>query len=371
MDTVKWRDGYRQEGCSLFARSVQAACGTLPSLDSNKEEVQPVSLLFLGFQTAAVLAERNARREFKDFLPSNVVLLSQASRSRTEIISHDLSEYGLTDRGLDVIVPRDASRDPRSPLRYHRGHPLFPSGSFLRGRGGIFIASPALSLLQLSLALDECSWLKLAYRFTGTFSLDESAEDGIVERPPLASTQELEAYFSSAAEIGIRGARRSCRLLRQVRNGSASPMESELEIALSRPRSMSGYGCVHATLNDQVRYDELARNLTGHLFARIDLHYQQARYGLEYSGRLPHQWQVPEDVTRQNALAHMGEETDFVTYRQLSDARELELVARKVTRKTRRTWRENLLLPLEQRQAFLDELLREKEFETGAGVLRV
>ena len=184
MDTVKWRDGYRQEGCSLFARSVQAACGTLPSLDSNKEEVQPVSLLFLGFQTAAVLAERNARRGFKDFLPSNEVLLSQASRSRTEIISHDLSEYGLTDRGLDVIVPRDASRDPRSPLRYHRGHPLFPSGSFLRGRGGIFIASPALSLLQLSLALDECSWLKLAYRFTGTFSLDESAEDGIVERPP-------------------------------------------------------------------------------------------------------------------------------------------------------------------------------------------
>ncbi len=67
----------------------------------------------------------------------------------------------------------------------------------------------------------------------------------------------------------------------------------------------------------------------------------------------------------------MGEETDFVTYRQLSDACELELVARKVTRKTRRTWRENLLLPLEQRQAFLDELLREKEFETGAGVLRV
>lgn len=221
-----------------------------------------MSLLFLGFQTSAVLVERNARRGFKDFTPSNVVNLSQASISRAEITSHGLSKCGLDEGGLDIIVPRDASRDPRSPLRYHRGHPSFPAGSFLRGRGGILIASPALSLLQLSLVLDECSWLKLAYRFTGTFSLDDFVEGGIIERPPLTNTQELEAYFFSASEMGMRGARRSCRLLRHVQDGSASPRESELEIALSRPRSKAGYGCVHATLNDRVPYGELARQLT-------------------------------------------------------------------------------------------------------------
>ncbi len=182
-----------------------------------------MSLLFLGFQTSAVLVERNARRGFKNFTPSNVVNLSQASISRAEITSHGLSKCGLDEGGLDIIVPRDASRDPRSPLRYHRGHPSFPAGSFLRGRGGILIASPALSLLQLSLVLDECSWLKLAYRFTGTFSLDDFVEGGIIERPPLTNTQELEAYFFSASEMGMRGARRSCRLLRHVQDGSASP----------------------------------------------------------------------------------------------------------------------------------------------------
>lgn len=311
-----------------------------------------MSLLFLGFQTSAVLVERNARRGFKDFTPSNVVNLSQASISRAEITSHGLSKCGLDEGGLDIIVPRDASRDPRSPLRYHRGHPSFPAGSFLRGRGGILIASPALSLLQLSLVLDECSWLKLAYRFTGTFSLDDFVEGGIIERPPLTNTQELEAYFFSASEMGMRGARRSCRLLRHVQDGSASPRESELEIALSRPRSKAGYGCVHATLNDRVPYGELARQLTGRSFAKIDLHYRKAHYGLEFSGHLPHQWRVPEDISRQNALACMGEDTDFVTYRQLSSAQELTEVARKVTRKTRRTWREDLLRPLEERQAF-------------------
>lgn len=171
--------------------------------------------------------------------------------------------------------------------------------------------------------------------------------------------------------MGMRGARRSCRLLRHVQDGSASPRESELEIALSRPRSKAGYGCVHATLNDRVPYGELARQLTGRSFAKIDLHYRKAHYGLEFSGHLPHQWRVPEDISRQNALACMGEDTDFVTYRQLSSAQELTEVARKVTRKTRRTWREDLLRPLEERQAFLDELLREREFETGAGTLRV
>lgn len=330
-----------------------------------------MSLLFLGFQTSAVLVERNARRGFRDFAPSNVVTLSQASIRRAEIASHGLSEYGLSERGLDIIVPRDASRDPRSPLRYHRGRPSFPTGSFLQGRGGVLIASPALSLLQLSLVLDECSWLKLAYRFTGTFSLDGATECGIVERPPLTSTRELNAYFTSAAEMGMRGARRSCELLRHVQDGSASPRESELEIALSRPRSKAGYGCVHSTLNDRITYGEFACQLTGRGFAKIDLHYREAHYGLEFSGHLPHQLRVPEDISRQNALASMGEDTDFVTYRQLSNAQELTAVARKVTRKTRRTWREDLLRPLEERQAFLNELLREREFETGAGTLRV
>ena len=269
-----------------------------------------MSLLFLGFQTSAVLVERNARRGFKDFTPSNVVNLSQASISRAEITSHGLSKCGLDEGGLDIIVPRDASRDPRSPLRYHRGHPSFPAGSFLRGRGGILIASPALSLLQLSLVLDECSWLKLAYRFTGTFSLDDFVEGGIIERPPLTNTQELEAYFFSASEMGMRGARRSCRLLRHVQDGSASPRESELEIALSRPRSKAGYGCVHATLNDRVPYGELARQLTGRSFAKIDLHVRHIM-GLSLAGIFPHQWRVPEDISRQNALACMGEDTDF------------------------------------------------------------
>ena len=229
-----------------------------------------MSLLFLGFQTSAVLVERNARRGFKDFTPSNVVNLSQASISRAEITSHGLSKCGLDEGGLDIIVPRDASRDPRSPLRYHRGHPSFPAGSFLRGRGGILIASPALSLLQLSLVLDECSWLKLAYRFTGTFSSRRLRGRGRSLSALRSRTRKNSKPISSRPpKGGVRGARRSCRLLRHVQDGSASPRESELEIALSRPRSKAGYGCVHATLNDRVPYGELARQLTGRSFAKI------------------------------------------------------------------------------------------------------
>ena len=124
-------------------------------------------------------------------------------------------------------------------------------------------------------------------------------------------------------------------------------------------------------LNSKVPFDEFAASITGTTFGSIDLHYLMANYGLEYTGKEPHEWRIPEDVARQNALEHMGVEIAFVTTRQLRDARELELVAQKVSRKTRGYWRPEGLSSIERRQAFLDMLLIEREFPSGAGTLVV
>ena len=48
-----------------------------------------------------------------------------------------------------------------------------------------------------------------------------------------------------------------------------------------------------------------------------------------------------------------------------------ELVAQKVSKKTRGYWRPDGLSPIEQRQAFLDALLLERQFPSGAGNLVV
>ena len=194
---------------------------------------------------------------------------------------------------------------------------------------------------------------------------------GLAERPQLTNVPKLNAYFSAAHECGMRGARRASQLLKQVCDGAASPREAELEIALSRPRRLDGLGCPHALLNSKVPFDEFAASITGTTFGSIDLHYLMANYGLEYTGKEPHEWRIPEDVARQNALEHMGVEIAFVTTRQLRDARELELVAQKVSRKTRGYWRPEGLSSIERRQAFLDMLLIEREFPSGAGTLVV
>jgi hypothetical protein len=330
-----------------------------------------MEMLFLGFETAAILAERNARRGFRDFVPTIVNDLGCATPNRKDILAFPLGELGLEEENLDVLVPRDASRNSHSLLRYHKAPSRLPENSFLRGRGNVFIASPELTLLELSLTLDECSWLKLAYRFTGKYSKDMDGLYGLAERPPLTSVSKLQTYFSAAREYGMRGARKSLQLLKHVRDGAASPREAELEIALSRPKHLDGLGCVHAVLNSKVIFDEFAASITGTTFGSIDLYYLLARYGLEYTSKEPHEWKLPADITRQKALEHMGVEIDFVTTRQLQDARELELVAQKVSRKTRGYWRPDGLSPIEKRQAFLDALLLEREFPSGAGNLVV
>lgn len=330
-----------------------------------------MEMLFLGFETAAILDERNARRGFRDFVPTSINDLDFATPNRKKILSFPLAQLGLEEENLDVLVPRDTSRNPHASLRYHRVTGQLPKNSFLRGRGNVLISSPELTLLELSRTLDEYSWLKLAYRFTGTYSTDPDAVYGLIERPPLTSVSKLAAYFSAARECGIRGARRSSQLLKHVCNGAASPREAELEIALSRPRRLDGLGCVHAALNSKVPFDEFAVSLTGTSFGSIDLHYLSAGYGLEYTSKEPHEWKLPADITRQKALEHMGVEIDFVTSRQVRDARELELVAQKVSRKTRGYWRPDGLSPIERRQAFLDALLLERTFPSGAGNLVV
>ena len=330
-----------------------------------------MEILVLGFETAAILAERNARRGFRDFVPTIINDLDSAIANRKEILSFPLGELGLEEENLDVLVPRNASRNSHSSLRYHRTPDRLPENSFLRGRGNVFIASPELTLLELSLTLDEYSWIKLAYRFTGTSSKDMTEMYGLAERPQLTNVPKLNAYFSAAHECGMRGARRASQLLKQVCDGAASPREAELEIALSRPRRLDGLGCPHALLNSKVPFDEFAASITGTTFGSIDLHYLMANYGLEYTGKEPHEWRIPEDVARQNALEHMGVEIAFVTTRQLRDARELELVAQKVSRKTRGYWRPEGLSSIERRQAFLDMLLIEREFPSGAGTLVV
>ncbi|MEE8674453.1 hypothetical protein [Tractidigestivibacter scatoligenes] len=330
-----------------------------------------MEMLFLGFETAAILAERNARRGFRDFVPTVINDLRQATPSRKSILSFPLEELGLEEEYLDVLVPHGASRNSHSALRYHRIGGTLPENSFLRGRGNVFISSPELTLLELSLSLDEYSWLKLAYRFTGKYSADINETYGLAERPPLTSVTRLAAYFCTAREYGMRGARRSLQLLKHVRDGAASPREAELDIALSRPMRLDGLGCVHATLNSRVSFDEFAASITGTAFGSIDLYYLTARYGLEYTSKEPHEWKLPADIARQKALEHMGVEVDFVTTRQLKDARELELVAQKVSKKTRGYWRPDGLSPIEQRQAFLDALLLERQFPSGAGNLVV
>ena len=46
-----------------------------------------MEILVLGFETAAILAERNARRGFRDFVPTIINDLDSAIANRKEILS--------------------------------------------------------------------------------------------------------------------------------------------------------------------------------------------------------------------------------------------------------------------------------------------
>lgn len=168
------------------------------------------------------------------------------------------SLLGIEDGKLEVLVRTSAGRRDGDCLRSHYSGSVYPAGSFVKvpveGFGAVCCSSPELTFLQIAVKHTLLETVYMGYALCSSYRIDADAENGIALREgddePLTSVARIGQYLAKVD--GTYGSAKARRALAHVRDGSISPTESAMAMALSMPRRFGGFAAGDVVLGENV-----------------------------------------------------------------------------------------------------------------------
>lgn len=168
------------------------------------------------------------------------------------------SLLGIEDGKLEVLVRTSAGRRDGDCLRSHYSGSAYPAGSFVKvpveGFGAVCCSSPELTFLQIAVKHTLLETVYMGYALCSSYRIDADAENGIALREgddePLTSVARIGQYLAKVD--GTYGTAKARRALAYVRDGSISPTESAMAMALSMPRRFGGFAAGEVVLGENV-----------------------------------------------------------------------------------------------------------------------
>ena len=168
------------------------------------------------------------------------------------------SLLGIEDGKLEVLVRTSAGRRDGDCLRSHYSGNAYPAGSFVmvpvKGFGAVCCSSPELVFLQIAVKHTLLETVYMGYALCSSYRIDADAENGIALREgddePLTSVSRIGQYLAKVD--GAYGTAKARRALAYVRDGSISPTESAMAMALSLPRRFGGFAAGDVVLGENV-----------------------------------------------------------------------------------------------------------------------
>lgn len=164
----------------------------------------------------------------------------------------------LVDDRLHLLVGNPFGRRERPDVVTHACRLAMPEGSFAKVGGSesdLVVASPELVFVELANELDLAGTVAVGYALCSRYRLDEGSTGGVAPREgddaPLTTRRSLESFVGRAA--GMHGVARTRQALRFVREGSRSPMESGIAMAINLPPRYGGFGIGEVELNKSLR----------------------------------------------------------------------------------------------------------------------
>lgn len=283
--------------------------------------------LFFGHRTAELLLDREFNSR-PDASFSQELELCVANRQSIDNVKDELL--------AGIPAPYDILVDSRGKARRLKGvnchvcRPDLPSSSFVELSGEVFVASPSLCFV---LRAGECSLAQtvaLGARLCGTFALDSRKRSGVRRRKPLVELSDLWDYVYRCPRMP--GVARAKRALRLIPEGSASPMETVMQMVYCHPRRLNGLGIPRPQMNYRQTLSDIAKKLIDKDYIRIDMYWRDHMFGLEYQGKYAHasSTNIANDIGRQLAAERMGIELQFVTIEQLRNQAQRQRIAQKI-----------------------------------------
>ena len=232
----------------------------------------------------------------------------------------ELARLGIGSRPLHLLASH------RSMQRYSKRHivhiwsPPYPEGTFVHVSPHIYVLSPIASLMRMSTTMTDTEVLKHLYQLVGSYRI---GPDGLHERPPLMTLEQVRSYISSCNNVN--GAKRIRQLLPFIAEGAASPEEAKLAIILVLPERMGGFGLPLPELNRQVIVGTGGQNETRY----PDLLWEVFKLIIEYLGDEHHNRpdRFGPDAARKTHLQEAGYTVIDVTKFQTARKDELDSIA--------------------------------------------
>lgn len=206
--------------------------------------------------------------------------------------------------------------------------------AFYRVADNVFIASSALAFVQIAaLSKSFVDILQLGFELCGTYQTLRTASVSAYQVEPILTTQSISRFVK--ANPSLRGARKVSRLLRYLRDGSASPRETKLALLLGLPMMYGGYGLGMPTMNYEVQATPAAQAISNRQTFRCDLCWPSAKVDVEYQSRMEHESEDghegerlhARDSRRSNALKSMGWHVVEVTANEFESYEAMETIA--------------------------------------------
>ena len=124
----------------------------------------------------------------------------------------------------------------------------------VEGFGAVCCSSPELTFLQIAVKHTLLETVYMGYALCSSYRIDADAENGIALREgddePLTSVARIGQYLAKVD--GTYGSAKARRALAYVRDGSISPTESAMAMALSMPRRFGGFAAGDVVLGENV-----------------------------------------------------------------------------------------------------------------------
>lgn len=208
-----------------------------------------------------------------------------------------------------------------------------PIGCFMSIGNDFLVSSPEFCFLQMAEQLTLFELIELGYELCGAYSLPLQGdtavpEKGFYDRSPLTSKKKLGEFMDGMA--GAKAHHKASRALRYVIDGSASPMETKLAIALTLPYKLGGYGFAAPELNKRVALSKATKKYFSKDYYVCDMFWPEKEVAAEYDSDKFHTGseRIANDSKKRNALATQGINVVSVTRLQLYNSAEFAEVAR-------------------------------------------
>ena len=215
-------------------------------------------------------------------------------------------------------------------VRSHRYRRTLPPGSLLRLSEHLAIASPELTLAQVSSRYSMGQLIMAACEMCGTY-LPTRSDSLPPERAPLTTTTQIIGLLE---KMGYGREARAMQAARVAFNSAASPMEAKLALLLSLPQTMGGFGLPRPVLNAPIPLGPAAYRIYPCTPCRMDLHWAAANLDVEYDGRESHS-EDRRDSDSARIVALTMEKVDVMVLRrqQVYDAKALASIAEVIAAK--------------------------------------